>query len=227
MKKAVARQKTKRRVGRPPKSEVGANEVREKILEAAEQVFSEKGIHGAGLREIAQRSRHSLAIVTYYFKTKHNLILEVYDRQFRSRSLAMNAVKDEAGGKVTLQGLEDIFREALKWYGTEAGLKSYRIQLSVKMEGDPALEARSKDYWTKTTSSVSEMMKKINPSLGDAEALERTVILLLLVRARTELYWGYGSPSGQSRGSELAMVRSYEAWLFKQFLPMLVRQAKP
>jgi AcrR family transcriptional regulator len=227
MKKAVAKHKTKRPVGRPPKSEVGANEVREKILEAAEHVFSEKGIHGAGLREIAKRSRHSLAIVTYYFKTKENLVLEVYDRQFHSRRLAMNTTQDESDHKATLQSLENMFREALSWYGTEAGLRSYRLQLSVKMEGSATLDARSKDYWTKTTSTVSGMMKQINPSLSEAEALERTVILLLLVRARTELYWGYGTPSGQSRDSELAMVQTYEGWLFKHFLPMLVGQAKP
>jgi TetR/AcrR family transcriptional regulator len=62
-------------------------ESREKILQAAEKVFAEKGRHGARMEEIAGRAKVNKAMVYYFFKSKENLFNDVLsgalDRIFR------------------------------------------------------------------------------------------------------------------------------------------------
>jgi AcrR family transcriptional regulator len=54
---------------------------RTKILDAAEQVFAEKGISGASLREIMIVAEVNIAAVNYYFGSKADLLKEVVSRR--------------------------------------------------------------------------------------------------------------------------------------------------
>jgi AcrR family transcriptional regulator len=55
---------------------------RERILEAAEQVFGDAGFAGASLRAIVRRARVNLATVYYYFGSKNGLMEAVLKRRF-------------------------------------------------------------------------------------------------------------------------------------------------
>jgi AcrR family transcriptional regulator len=52
------------------------DDTRQRLLEAAGQVFAEKGYDGATIREIVQRARVNLAAVNYYFRDKQQLYIE-------------------------------------------------------------------------------------------------------------------------------------------------------
>ena len=65
---------------------------RTKILDAAEQVFADKGINGASLREIMIVAEVNIAAVNYYFGSKADLLKAVVSR----RSALIN------GARVTL-----------------------------------------------------------------------------------------------------------------------------
>ena len=54
---------------------------RKKILDAAETVFAEKGIHGASLREIMIAAGVNIAAVNYYFGNKTDLLRAVVHRR--------------------------------------------------------------------------------------------------------------------------------------------------
>lgn len=216
MKKNAGKQRAKRRVGRPLKSEVGSNEVRGKILEAAEYVFSEKGIHAAGLREIAKRSKHSLAIVTYYFKTKENLILAVLDRHSEDHRKALSLVLAKHQGPLTLQRLGEFLRAEMEWYGTQPGLRSYRIQQSTKLDLSRKIAAHMRDFWTESTERLAEMIREVNPTLDDLDAKQRGLMLLMLLQVRCELSLTDGP-----------VVQGYEQWFLKKILPMLVEEDAP
>jgi len=54
----------------------------ERILDAAEQAFSERGYEGASLREIVQEAGVNLATVYYYFDNKKALMEAVLKRRF-------------------------------------------------------------------------------------------------------------------------------------------------
>lgn len=53
------------------------------ILDAAEELMSQRGFHGVGLREIARTAGANLGSVTYHFGTKENLLAAIYDRHCR------------------------------------------------------------------------------------------------------------------------------------------------
>jgi AcrR family transcriptional regulator len=57
---------------------------REKLLEAAGQVFAEHGFHAATVRQICSRAKANVAAVNYYFGDKAQLYEEVLRNAFRT-----------------------------------------------------------------------------------------------------------------------------------------------
>src|SRR5271170_2075161 len=49
---------------------------RQRLLEAAGQVFAEKGFEGATVRDICKRAGVNIAAVNYYFRDKERLYIE-------------------------------------------------------------------------------------------------------------------------------------------------------
>ena len=58
----------------------GGGSSAEAILEAAELLMSRRGYDGVSLREIAKEAGASLSSVTYFFRTKENLLAAIYER---------------------------------------------------------------------------------------------------------------------------------------------------
>lgn len=63
----------------PPAAQSGCQD---RILNAAELMFSERGFDGASLRSIVHRARVNLATVYYYFGSKEGLLAAVFNRRF-------------------------------------------------------------------------------------------------------------------------------------------------
>jgi AcrR family transcriptional regulator len=57
-----------------------ANNTKEKILNAAEQVFAEKGFSRASVRAITQKADVNISLVNYHFRNKNALFTEVVNR---------------------------------------------------------------------------------------------------------------------------------------------------
>lgn len=55
---------------------VGGDNPRERVLEAAGEIFAEKGFKGATVREIIDRAGVNIAAVNYYFRDKERLYIE-------------------------------------------------------------------------------------------------------------------------------------------------------
>jgi TetR/AcrR family transcriptional regulator len=64
------------------KASANSNEVRERILDAALQTFSEKGFDGATTRQIASRANVPLGLLRYYFGGKLKLWQAAVDQAF-------------------------------------------------------------------------------------------------------------------------------------------------
>src|SRR5271168_4811763 len=66
-----------------PEAKIGT---RQNILEAAGQVFAEKGFHGSTGKEICDRAGASAGAINYYFggmePLYHEVVHEAYDRLF-------------------------------------------------------------------------------------------------------------------------------------------------
>ncbi len=55
---------------------------REHILVVAEELFAEKGFDGTSVRDIAQLAGVNLAMISYYFGSKENLLKELIEYRF-------------------------------------------------------------------------------------------------------------------------------------------------
>jgi AcrR family transcriptional regulator len=91
---------------------------RERILDAAERLFAERGFDGASLRAITSGAGVNLAAVNYHFRSKNDLIHEVFACRLapiNARRIAMlDACEAEAGnGVVPLEEVVRAFVEPL------------------------------------------------------------------------------------------------------------------
>ncbi|MBI1180986.1 MAG: TetR family transcriptional regulator [Alphaproteobacteria bacterium] len=69
---------------------------REKILDAAEYLFAERGFHGVSLRDITRLAGVELALASYHFGTKENLLCAVVSRRAEEHRDDMLASLDQA-----------------------------------------------------------------------------------------------------------------------------------
>ena len=90
--------------------------VQDRLLDAAEQLFSENGFDGASVRDIAAAAGCNIAAVNYYFGSKDNLYTEVWRRQLvqmrDTRLQAIEQVMSESNGIPSLEDLLKSFANA-------------------------------------------------------------------------------------------------------------------
>lgn len=78
------------------------NNTKQRILQAAEQLFAETGVGSTSLRNITAAAHVNLAAVNYHFGSKDSLIEAVYERRLaplnRARLANLEALEAENGG---------------------------------------------------------------------------------------------------------------------------------
>jgi AcrR family transcriptional regulator len=67
-------------------------ETREKILEAARELFVRKGYEATTMRAIADRVEYTPTAIYHHFRDKEALLTELCDRDFRSLAQAFNRI---------------------------------------------------------------------------------------------------------------------------------------
>jgi AcrR family transcriptional regulator len=80
----------------------------EQILDAAEYLFSQNGLYGVTLRDVAKRVGIHTTLVHYYFNDKQHLFEEVFARRAGvtsgRRMVALEQYEKEAGDNPTVEG---------------------------------------------------------------------------------------------------------------------------
>lgn len=78
---------------------------RERILDAAEQIFASRGVDGASMRAITARAKVNLSVAYYYFKDKEALLFAVFDRHVKplmDKQLELLEKAREAAGNLPI-----------------------------------------------------------------------------------------------------------------------------
>ena len=99
------------------KNNGGSNKpVRDRLLDAAEELFCEHGFEGTSIRDIAAAAKCNIASVNYYFGGKEKLYQEVWRRHLvtmrETRIASIDKVMSKSDGKPHLEVLLSSFAEA-------------------------------------------------------------------------------------------------------------------
>jgi AcrR family transcriptional regulator len=108
--------KRRARRGRPLKNDA-TPDMRERILDAAEDHFSRHGFWGVTIREVAQDAKVDTALLHYYFQTKRGLFDAVFARRAeiinRERIESIDAYETSAGDAISAEGVIDAFLQPI------------------------------------------------------------------------------------------------------------------
>ena len=118
---------------------------RERLLDAAEKLFSEHGIDGVSMRDIAAESGIALALANYHFGSKEGLYRAVFERRVPAvsaeRRAALAAVPMDGDARTAIAAVLDaLARPWVESRGMPGGMAYTR--LVAREAGDPAESGR-------------------------------------------------------------------------------------
>jgi len=173
--------KTKR--PRRRKAEQRAESI-EQILDAAEYLFSQNGLYGVTLRDVAQRVGIHTTLVHYYFKDKQNLFEEVFARRAGvtsgRRMTALEQYEREAGDHPTVEGALHVFLDTdldLYYEGGENWMNyaAFCARVSNTLEGARLMDK----HFDPVVLKLVSILKKALPDYSDED-----------------IFWGYHFVTG-------------------------------
>ncbi len=186
-----------RRPGRPPAAK--ADETRQRIVQAARLVFSERGYDGGTFQAIAARADLTRPAINHYFSSKRVLYREVLAQ---SNALVIGAGIRQAERETTLVGrLTAFISAAVRANSDNASVSAFLITAVLESQRHPELSQTENDS---VRISREFLLGAVNEAIEhrevaadiDASALVET---LLVVLCGVGFYAGY--------------VRSYEEML--------------
>jgi AcrR family transcriptional regulator len=166
------------------KKRISKKEQRDKslgeILDAAEYLFSKRGLYGVSFRDVAARAKVHSSLLGYYFDSKQELFEAVFARRAemhtRIRMEALDRYEAEAHGKYTVEGALHAFLDTdLNSYiegGEQArNYGAFGAQISTTPEWGAALMDKHFDPLVRRLIGI---LKKALPECADED-----------------LFWGY------------------------------------
>lgn len=172
----------KKKPGRPG----GASTVRESILTVAEDMFSNLGYAGTTLREIANGSHVTQALINYYFGSKFALFQEVYLRRAlevsKERLVKLESLEQQWASTGKPPAVQDIVRAFLEptlvLRSTPEGRNFLRLQSRLHTEPAHLSYRLRSDAYDRSTRGYVELLRKVMPRLSALEAYWRISMLI-------------------------------------------------
>lgn len=109
---------------------------RSNILDAAEELFADKGFDATGVMEIAQNAGVPKSLIYYYFESKEKILEELINRLVREViTMKLNAVEDQNPvDTISREGLQKMFLAAYQFYNKRLRMFKIIYQESLKKE---------------------------------------------------------------------------------------------
>jgi AcrR family transcriptional regulator len=126
----------------PPEGGRGAD-TRERLLDAAEQIFAERGFEGASIRAVTQAAGASVSAANYHFGSKEALLRETLLRRvgpLNERRIArLDALEENAGGRpIELETIIEAFlRPVFEEHAASVDATNRFRQVAARIYSDP------------------------------------------------------------------------------------------
>lgn len=159
-------------------------EMLERILDAAELLFSRYGLYGVTLRDVAQEIGVHSSLMHYYFNDKLALFKAVFARRAEitsdRRMKALNEYEQQAAGKPTVEGALHVFLDTdfeLYSEGGE-GWRNYAA-FCAQLANTPEGAAMFDEHFDPVVLRLIEILQKALPDVSE-----------------TDIFWGYHFVTG-------------------------------
>jgi AcrR family transcriptional regulator len=156
----------------------------EQILDAAEYLFSKRGLDGVTLRDVAERVGIHTTLLHYYFKDKTHLFEEVFARRAPitsgRRMVALEQYEASCGGKPTVEGALHAFLDTdldLYYHGGEGWMNyaAFGARVSNTIDGAKLMDI----HFDPVVLKLISILKRALPDYTDED-----------------LFWGYHFVTG-------------------------------
>jgi AcrR family transcriptional regulator len=189
-------------VRKPQSKPIGARKpnMREAILCAAEELFSTNGFNAVSVRDIAQAAGANPGSVTYHFKTKDGLLLEIYRRHCGPMNLRRSELLAAAK---RVRDLQDRLEAIVRAYVLPAfssgsdlaggGARFTRLRAVMSAEGNEVARRIIAQTFDDTSHAFIDAINESLPHIPRTEIVWRSHFLL------GALYYSLVTPERVSR----------------------------
>jgi AcrR family transcriptional regulator len=159
---------------------------RERVLDAAERLFAERGLNAVSIRDITHEAEANLGAINYHFGTKEGLIVAVLERRMvpleEQRLKALDAVEAAAkSGQPKLEAvLEAIFRPAVEqaMNPQRGGATFSQIMARLLLEPNPAAEQVMRRHFEPMIRRFDAALMRAMPKLTHQDVFWRMHLLI-------------------------------------------------
>jgi len=201
----------------PPREfqQARARESYERLLQAALELYAERGFHATQTPDIAERAGMSVGGLYRYFRDKHQIFVELMHRLLEQNRLEQDAMLDawerafEEGSADPRQGLELVVGwtwDAVR--GAPPDLLRTYMAMSYQDETFAALREQYDRY---ERQAVARMIEKVAPRGWISSPLAAAKVLDLAVEALA--VWSALHPGAASRGVKEATLEMLVRYL--------------
>jgi AcrR family transcriptional regulator len=156
-------------------AEDSQNNVKNRLLDAAESLFAAHGYKGTSVRDITTAAKCNVAAVNYHFAGKQNLYNEVFRRRLSTlreiRLSAVERVMSENGCKASLENLLHEFAVAfLEPFASQSHGK-YIVKMMTRemLEHHLPKNMFATEMFIPTMTALHKALKKLCPPLNDSK----------------------------------------------------------
>lgn len=160
-------------------------ETRERILDAAEELFARHGLYGVTVRNVAQHAGFDTALIHYYFGTKRGMFDAVFARRAdginRARLESMDAYERQCRGNVTVEGAIRAFLKPVldNDRTAEKGWRNFSALVALANNSKEWGGEMMSRYFDHVIHRLIDLLRKALPEASDED-----------------LYWSYQMLSG-------------------------------
>ncbi|MBF6172639.1 TetR/AcrR family transcriptional regulator [Nocardia blacklockiae] len=154
-----------------------ATDRRRALLDRLAEVIAEDGIEGVSIRTLAARAGVSIGTVQYYFSTKNDLLLKVWEH-----------VRDEATRRFLESGVADLppldrlhrLTDLLIAPAADDILARVWLALAARAAHDPEIAALHRGQWQRTEDILARALAAVHPARADENPDAAAELLALL-----------------------------------------------
>jgi AcrR family transcriptional regulator len=211
--------------------------MREAILAAAEELFSVNGFNAVSVRDIAQAAGANPGSVTYHFKTKDGLLLEIYQRHCMPMNLRRSELLEAAR---RVRDVQDRLEAIVRAYVVPAfssgsdlaggGVRFTRLRAIMSAEGNEVARRIIAQTFDDTSHAFIDAIHESLPHIPRTEIVWRSHFLLgalyyTLVTPERVLRLSRGEADGTDPGE--AIEQLVKSTVASMQAPALDKPASP